>query len=509
MAALNFADLAKPVSADEPCGPDPDLDPDLMNVMARLEVALPQSYFRRDDEGRQLPFDRGSIDFPAAFADLGKVMKQARDIRGFVMAGKLALLNRDIAGFAASLGLTIDYLSDYWDEVHPRGEDGDFIMREVALQGLDELATVVLPLQHAPLFTSRRIGPLIFRSQLVATGEVKPTEDEQHPDAGAIATALREAELADLTAMLGHVGAIRDALGRLRAIWGERLGAPQAVHFPRLETLVGQIIAFLEEAIGRRSPGAQVAAAVPDGAAPVGGGMVVVQSAAPAGSCASVTEAQAALAACLSYFRKVEPSSPAVLLIGQAQRLIGKSLIEVIQIMFPEHVDKAMLEIGSETKYQLPLERLGGDSYGDGSSYEDESSGDDSGSGYDDGYGSGEDESASDDGSGGDEDGQSEEEAAADAGQDEPAAEEGEAPSEPESPRPAAAKPAPAAAVSVTTRAEAIAQMKAVAGFYRHAEPSNPVPLLMDKACALAQQDFLSLLGDILPEVGIRQGSDE
>lgn len=501
MAALNFADLAKPVSADEPCGPDPDLDPDLMNVMARLEVALPQSYFRRDDEGRQLPFDRGLIDFPAAFADLGKVLKQARDIRGFVMAGKLALLNRDIAGFAASLGLTISYLSDHWDEVHPRGEDGDFIMREVALQGLDELATVVLPLQHAPLFTSRRIGPLIFRSQLVATGEVKPTEDEQHPDAGAIATALREAELADLSAMLGHVGAIRDALGQLRAIWGERLGAAQAVHFPRLETLVGQIVAFLEEAIGRRSPGVQVAA-VPDGAAPAGGGMVVVQSVAPAGSCASVAEAQAALAACLSYFRKVEPSSPAVLLIGQAQRLIGKSLIEVIQIMFPEHVDKAMLEIGSETKYQLPLERLGGDGYGDGGSYEEESSGDDGDSGYDDGYGSGEDESASDEGSGGEDD-----------GQDAPAAEEGEAPAEarlePAPPQPAATKPAPALAVSVTMRAEAIAQMKAVAGFYRHAEPSNPVPLLMDKACALAQQDFLSLLGDILPDVGIRQGSDE
>jgi type VI secretion system protein ImpA len=508
MAALNFADLAKPVSADEPCGPDPDLDPDLMNVMARLEVALPQSYFRRDDEGRQLPFDRGSIDFPAAFADLGKVLKQARDIRGFVMAGKLCLLSRDIAGFAESLGLTIDYLSDYWDEVHPRGEDGDFIMREVALQGLDELATVVLPLQHAPLFTSRRIGPLIFRSQLVATGEVKPTEDEQHPDAGAIATALREAELSDLTAMLGHVGAIRDALGRLRAIWGERLGAPQAVHFPRLETLVGQIVAFLEEAIGRRSPGAQVAA-VPDGAAPAGGGMVVVQSVAPAGSCASVAEAQAALAACLSYFRKVEPSSPAVLLIGQAQRLVGKSLIEVIQIMFPEHVDKAMLEIGAETKYQLPLERLGGDGYGDGGSYEEESSGDDGDSGYDDGYGASEDESASDDASGDEDDGQSEDEATADAGQDEPAAAEAEAPPEPEPPKPAATRPAPALAVSVSTRAEAIAQMKAVAGFYRHAEPSNPVPLLMDKACALAQQDFLSLLGDILPDVGIRQGSDE
>ena len=48
------------------------------------------------------------------------------------------------------------------------------IMREVALQSLDELPTVVLPLQHAPLFVSRRIGPFAFRSQLVATGVGAP-----------------------------------------------------------------------------------------------------------------------------------------------------------------------------------------------------------------------------------------------------------------------------------------------------------------------------------------------
>jgi type VI secretion system protein ImpA len=61
----------------------------------------------------------------------------------------------------------------------------------------------------------------------------------------------------------------------------------------------------------------------------------------------------------------------------------------------------------------------------------------------------------------------------------------------------------------VATRAEAVGRMKAVAGFYRQVEPSNPIPLLMDKACGLAQHDFMSLLSDILPEVGIRQSRDE
>lgn len=508
MAALNFADLAKPVSADDPCGPDPDADPDFMNVLGRLEVALPTSYFRREDDGRQVSFDRSTIDFPAAFGDLGKILKQSRDLRGFVLASKLCLLNRDIPGFAATLGLITSYLGDYWEEVHPRAEDGDFIMREVALQGLDENATIALPLQHAPIFTSKRLGPVIFRSQLIALGELRASEDEQHPDAGGIAAALKEAELSDLTAMLGHVTAIRDALARLRAIWGERLGADQAVTFPRLAGLVGQIITFLEAAVERRAPAQQgvVAVEVPGGA---GGTVMIAAAAIPAGACASVAEAQAALGGCLAYFRRVEPSSPAVLLIGQAQRLIGKSLIEVIQIMFPEHVDKAMLEIGDDTKYQLPLERLGGDGYDSGS--EDESSSYDDSGGYDD---ISDDDNSS---SGDDEDAGAEDEPADESGESEAETSESaddwaedvqpEADAEPEPKRPAAAAGVPA--MTVANRAEAIARMKSVAAFYRHAEPSNPVPLLMDKACALAQQDFLSLLSDILPEVGIRQGSDE
>lgn len=508
MAALNFADLAKPVSADEPCGPDPDEDPAFMNVLARWEVALPASYFSRDNaEGRLKAFDRSNIDFPAAFSDLGKILKQSRDLRGFMMAGKLCLINRDIPGFAACLGLITSYLGDHWEEIYPKAEDGDFIMREIALQGLDENATIVLPLQHAPVFTSKRLGPVIFRSQLVATGEVRPDEDEEHPDAGGIAAALKEVELADLTAMLGHVTAIRDALLRLREIWSERLGADQAVTFPRLAGLVGQIIAFLEAAVERRAPAGQgsAAAEASAGAAAAGtGGMVMVAAVAvPAGACASVAEAQAALAGCLAYFRRTEPSSPAVLLIGQAQRLIGKSLIEVIQIMFPEHVDKAMLEIGDDTKYQLPLERLGGDGYDAGGSDDDSSYDDDS-------SGSDEDSASYDEETG------SEEETPDEAGDEEAEASESaddwaeeqqpEAEPEPKQEAPAAG---PTPAITVASRAEAIARMKSVAAFYRHAEPSNPVPLLMDKACGLAQQDFLSLLSDILPEVGIRQGSDE
>jgi type VI secretion system protein ImpA len=486
MAGLNFAELTEPVSADEPCGADLEDDLDFMNATARLEVALPVSYFRRDDDGRQIAFDRTSIEFPAAFAEIGKLLERSRDLRLFVLAAKLTILNRDVPGFTASLSAMADLLGAHWEEMHPRAMDGDFVMREVALQGLDELATVVLPLQHAPLFVSRRIGPFMFRSQLVASGETKLVEGEQHPDASTIQAALGEVEADDLVAVLGQVNAARDALARLRTIWLEKVGVDHPLSFPRLATLLDQIAAFLDAAVARRVPGHQ--ASGPEPAAAASQGSAANSATFSPGSLSSILHVKDTLAACLGYFRKTEPSSPAVLLIGQAQQLIGKSLIEVIQIMFPDQVDKAVFEIGDQRRFRLPLERLPApDGYEAESEYEaesdtDESDGtDEAGDGYDS------DAEASEDAS----DGSDGEEVAVEA------AEEAVFAASPVS-----------STIVIGSRADAVSAMKAVAAFYRQVEPSHPTPLLMDKACALAQHDFMSLLGNILPDVVPVPGSD-
>lgn len=488
MAGLNFAALTQPVSTDEPCGPDLEDDLDFMNATARLEVALPASYFRRDDDGRQIAFDRTSIEFPAAFAELGKLLARTRDLRLFVLAAKLTILNRDVPGFAASLSAMADLLGSSWEEVHPRAMDGDFVMREVALQGLDELATVVLPLQHAPLFVSRRIGPFMFRSQLVASGETKLVEGEQHPDASAIQAALGDVDADDLVAVLGRVNAARDALARLKTTWLEKVGVDHPLDFPRLVALLDQIASFLDAAVARRVPGHQPSAPEPVATGPQGA--VANTATFNPGSLSSILHVKDTLAACLGYFRKTEPSSPAVLLIGQAQQLIGKSLIEVIQIMFPDQVDKAVFEIGDQRRFRLPLERLPApDGYEAESEYETSSDTDES---YDD--------SADEAGDGYDGDVEASEEASDGSDGEEVAVEAAEE---------AVSAPSPVpSTIVIGSRAEAVGAMRAVAAFYRQVEPSHPTPLLMDKACALAQHDFMSLLGNILPDVVPEPGGD-
>jgi len=42
--------------------------------------------------------------------------------------------------------------------------------------------------------------------------------------------------------------------------------------------------------------------------------------------------------------------------------------------------------------------------------------------------------------------------------------------------------------------------LDAVADFFRHNEPSSPVPLLLDRAKRLVSKDFLEVLADIAPE---------
>ena len=54
--------------------------------------------------------------------------------------------------------------------------------------------------------------------------------------------------------------------------------------------------------------------------------------------------------------------------------------------------------------------------------------------------------------------------------------------------------------VAATSRAEAQALLVEVSSFYRAAEPTNPIPMLLDRARALMPLDFMSLLKEIAPK---------
>lgn len=455
MAGQDFAALTRPVSADNPCGPDLDLagDPDFANFVARAEGLFPASFFTRDDEGRLQPFDRTKIDFAAEFRVLDTLLETTRDLRLLTIYARLLSLNRDLLGFAACAEGIAGLVRDRWPDVNPKGEDGDYSLRGVVLQGLDDNASVVLPLQHTPLVLSRRAGAISYRSIMIANGEAKAREDEAPVDRGTIDRAFAETERDALTATAAALRQISGALETIRAASAEKAGYEQAVSFDRLPPLVAKMLGAVEAAARPTAlpSGGPAAAASPDPA------RAAATSTVAPGRIASMADAREGLAALNGYFRRHEPSSPAAILVQQAQRLMGKSFPEVLRILVPAHADEARIQIGTDKLFGLRF-----DQFPDAQ----------------------------------------EAWAAAEA-------DEGSAPSPKQdgaAPGAHGAGPDPARpAILAQSRADAVSLLDQISAYFRAAEPSSPIPLLTERARGMIERDFLSILKDVLPDLAPRR----
>ena len=168
-------------------------------------------------------------------------------------------------------------------------------------------------------------------------------------------------------------------------------------------------------------------------------------AAALGGSPTSLAEAQHALAAIAAYYSRSEPSSPTLPLVRQAHQLIGKSFFEVMSILVPTQMDKAAFQIGADQFFELPVGKLSKLS-----------------------------EAAPPSAGGTGQAGST-------------------APSEGDSPQ-----------YRIESRGQAIALLEQVQRFFRHAEPSSPVPMLCDRARALAERDFMGVLREVLPKAAFK-----
>jgi type VI secretion system protein ImpA len=157
----------------------------------------------------------------------------------------------------------------------------------------------------------------------------------------------------------------------------------------------------------------------------------------------SLAEAQQALAAIALYYIQSEPSSPALPLVRQAHQLIGKSFFEVMSALMPGQIEKAAFQIGADQFFELPLGKLPKE---EGPPQRN------------------------------------------DAGEDTATAREGDG--DPQ--------------YRIESRAQAIALLEQIQKFLRHAEPSSPVPMLCDRARALAERDFMGVLREVLPKSALK-----
>ena len=166
----------------------------------------------------------------------------------------------------------------------------------------------------------------------------------------------------------------------------------------------------------------------------------------------SLAEASAALAAIADYYSNKEPSSPTLPLVRQAHQLIGKSFFDIINTLVPTHMESAAFRIGNDQVFDLPIGKLS--ELSEVAPLRPMEGPD----GPTDGAGS-------------------------------PGVETG--------------------GYRVDTRSQAIALLDLVQRFFRKSEPSSPVPMLCERARALAERDFMSVLRDVLPKSALRNPHED
>ena len=250
-----------PISADDPCGPDLDLegDPDYLNFFAATEGVLPASYYA---------FNRETIEFPAAFKTIDALLGRTLDVRLLILGAKLAILNRNLGGFCGARRRGRLDARGLLGRVPSARRGGDFGLRVGQLETLDDGPVVLMPLQYAPLLEASRQGPLSYRDHLVATGAAQPrvvtrlnlqgeeetSADEKFMAPTAIDRLLRDIEIEKLVKVYETARGLAESVAAIRETTKARGGGKATVKLEKLDGVAKGMAEFLRAALVARDP---------------------------------------------------------------------------------------------------------------------------------------------------------------------------------------------------------------------------------------------------------------
>ena len=449
---MRFEWLTKPVSSEEPCGPDLEATDDgaFVDYYYEAESRMPERYFLpgiKEKDSEFVPgtlFDPKSISHADEFKTITGLLERSRDLRLLSLLARLMILAGRLPDFADALEGIAMLLETFPEDVHPHNVSD----RRGALDELGGSSTVLLPLQYANVGGP---GEVSLRRHKVATGAAEPREGEVGLNAGTM--------ISDIAAP-GNKDAVEqahDALNRaanaLQRITSQcmAMDPPFKPNVSETMAVIADVQTLIHNGRGDLPPWA------PDGSAKVateakkpvetsdaakidnvvsGPPVRTAEVTAANGSVKNHAEALQSLKAIETYLATHEPAAPSLLLVTQARLLVGRPLVEAIETLLPEHANKTKITFGSETGFVIYMDRL---------------------------------KMLASEG----------------AGQAAPAAEH---------------DPGPPPVIE--NRASVAPLLTAVEEYFRTREPASPIPVLLFKARTYLDKDFTAIVADLLPQGG-------
>lgn len=240
--------LFEPISDAEPCGPDLDDagDETYLNYVLSVTGRIPDQYYDvRDNK----PFDRTTIKVRDEVEAIDALLRQTRDVRLLCIEARFYSFAGDLAGFADCIEAIAGLVERFWPDVNPKAIDGDFTIRQNVVSGLDDWKQVIQPLQHATLVRDKRLGPIMYRYVAVANGSTAKREEETVPSIGDVQHALA-AEENRAQSDISFAAATRAAaaLTKIRETFIENSGYDFAPSFDRLAAFLTELIELFRAA---------------------------------------------------------------------------------------------------------------------------------------------------------------------------------------------------------------------------------------------------------------------
>lgn len=352
-------DLIRPISPDAPCGPDllAEDDDAFLDYYFNVEDRLPTSYY---NISRGTLFDPRSIDQRAESAQIDALLARSRDLRLLVIEAKFQILSGRLKGFATALEGIARVLETFPAEVHPRIA-ADSQDRRNAIEELNTLAGVVHPLEYATLFTDRRAGDILYRAYATGSGKLPLRENEEPGDAGLALQALSSSDnTEEVDGLFRLLSGMLEAVARITTIC-QTGPHPFVPRLDRLTERIGDMIAMVQQArpdLGGSAPAAPPAAAgAPAGAAAAPAGALPAAAPLPPLAVPTHAAARAVLEQVGRYFARFEPGALSMVLVTQARLLIGRPLVEALDVLMESSADGAMIEFGTEG-FRIPMSRM-------------------------------------------------------------------------------------------------------------------------------------------------------
>ncbi|MFT4728577.1 MAG: type VI secretion system protein ImpA [Granulosicoccus sp.] len=247
------------------------------------------------------------------------------------------------AGFQSSLQTALQLLQDQWDEVYPQPDLDDpedmYYERVNLINELSEQPSFLETIYRLPLVSVRGIGDFSTRDLDISSGSIAGSaEDQARCQAGLIRGAFAETESELLQKVADALDALPDICRSLENTFAEKTGQPNVLSTDGLRNRITACRARFHEFADEYLQTSLVAETNSDESGAISPEPRAQVLAEPASTSSLADRRIVALSfnAVLLYYQQYEPSSPVRILTARASDFVEKSFFEVLQALGPE-----------------------------------------------------------------------------------------------------------------------------------------------------------------------------